>query len=59
LHRREIKRMSSGSRFLATVLAGIVWIYAGFSVASGPLAAKAITPAVPGAAVKGTLPTQR
>jgi hypothetical protein len=38
--------MSAGSRFVATVLAGIVWIYAGLSVASGPLATKAITPAV-------------
>jgi hypothetical protein len=38
--------MSAGSRFLATVVAGIVWIIAGFSVASGPLAPKAITPAV-------------
>ena len=38
--------MSAGSRLLATVLAGIVWVFAGFSVASGPLASKAITPAV-------------
>jgi hypothetical protein len=38
--------MSAGSRFLATVLAGIVWVFAGFSVASGSLASKAITPAV-------------
>jgi hypothetical protein len=38
--------MSAGSRFLATVLAGIVWIFAGFSVASGALASKAITPSV-------------
>jgi len=44
--------MSAGSRFLATVLAGIVWIFAGFTVASGPLATKAITPAVLGAAAK-------
>ena len=44
--------MNAGSRFLATVLAGIVWIFAGFSVASGPLAAKAITPKVLGAAAK-------
>jgi len=47
--------MSAGSRFLATVLAGIVWIFAGFSVASGPLAAKAITPTVLDAAVKCSL----
>ena len=38
--------MSAGSRILATVLAGIVWVFAGFSVASGPLASKAITPTV-------------
>jgi hypothetical protein len=38
--------MSAGSRFLATVLAGIVWVFAGFSVASGPLASKAIAPPV-------------
>jgi hypothetical protein len=38
--------MSAGSRLLATMLAGIVWIFAGFSVASGALASKAITPAV-------------
>jgi hypothetical protein len=37
--------MSAGSRLLATVLAGIVWVFAGFSVASGPLASKAIAPA--------------
>jgi hypothetical protein len=47
--------MSSASRFLAVVLAGIVWIFAGFTIASGPLAAKAITPAVLGAAVKCSL----
>jgi hypothetical protein len=50
--------MSLGSRLLAVALAGIVWIYTGFAVASGPLAAKAITPAVLGAAVKCSLPTQ-
>jgi hypothetical protein len=38
--------MSAGSRLLATVLAGIAWVIAGFSVASGPLASKAITPAM-------------
>lgn len=42
--------MSAGSRFLATVLAGIVWVFAGFTVASGPLVTKAITPTVLGAA---------
>jgi hypothetical protein len=43
--------MSAGSRFLATVVAGVVWIIAGFSVASGPMVPKAITPAVLDAAV--------
>jgi poly(3-hydroxybutyrate) depolymerase len=38
--------MSAGSRILATIIAGIVWIFAGLSVASGPLATQAITPAV-------------
>jgi hypothetical protein len=49
--------MSFGSRLLAVVLAGIVWIFTGFAVASGPLATKAITPTVLGAAVKAGLPT--
>jgi hypothetical protein len=44
--------MTAASRFLATLLAGIVWVFAGFAVASGPLATKAITPAVLGAAAK-------
>jgi len=38
--------MHAGSRFAATVLAGIVWILAGLTVASGSLVPKAITPAV-------------
>jgi hypothetical protein len=38
--------MNAGSRILATIIAGIVWIFAGLSVASGPLATQAITPAV-------------
>jgi hypothetical protein len=38
--------MRAGSRILATIVAGIVWVFAGLSVASGPLATKAITPAV-------------
>ena len=46
--------MSAGSRFLATVLAGIVWIFAGLSVASGPLVTKAITPTVLGVAANCT-----
>jgi hypothetical protein len=37
--------MHAGSRILATIVAGIVWIFAGLSVASGPLATQAITPA--------------
>jgi hypothetical protein len=48
--------MNVWSRFLATALAGIVWMFAGFSVASGPLAAKAITPAVLGVAAKCAAP---
>jgi hypothetical protein len=47
--------MGAGSRFLATVLAGIVWIFAGFTVASGSLASKAITPAVLDAAANRVL----
>jgi hypothetical protein len=46
--------MSAGSRFLATVLAGIVWVFAVFSIASGPLVTKAITPTVLGAAANCT-----
>ena len=38
--------MRAGSRFLATLVAAIVWIYAGMSVASRPLAQQAITPSV-------------
>jgi len=38
--------MRAGSRFLAVVVASIVWIYAGMSVASRPLAQQAITPTV-------------
>jgi hypothetical protein len=49
--------MSAGSRLLATVLAGIVWVFAGFSVASGSLASKAITPAVLDAAASVRLVT--
>jgi hypothetical protein len=37
--------MRAGSRFLALVLASAVWIYAGMSAASRPLALQAITPA--------------
>jgi hypothetical protein len=37
--------MRAGSRFLAVVLASIVWVYAGMTVASRPLALQAITPA--------------
>jgi hypothetical protein len=38
--------MRVSSRILATVLAAIVWIYAGMSVASRPAAQQAITPSV-------------
>jgi ABC-type anion transport system duplicated permease subunit len=38
--------MRAGSRFLAVVVASVVWIYAGMSVASRPVAQKAITPSV-------------
>ncbi len=44
--------MRVASRIAATILAGIVWIYAGFSVSPSPLAQTAITPAVLNAAVK-------
>jgi hypothetical protein len=37
--------MRAASRLLATALAAIVWAFAGITVASGPLAPKAITPA--------------
>ncbi len=50
--------MSAASRLLATLIAGIVWTIAGFTVASGPLATKAITPAVLGAAAKCVPSTQ-
>ena len=39
--------MRLGSRLLAVFLAAVVWIYAGMSVASGPVAQQAITPSVP------------
>jgi ABC-type anion transport system duplicated permease subunit len=38
--------MRVSSRILATVLAAVVWIYAGMSVASRPAAQQAITPSV-------------
>jgi hypothetical protein len=38
--------MRAGSRFLGVLLAAIVWIYAGLSVASRPVAQQAITPSV-------------
>jgi hypothetical protein len=43
--------MRAGSRLLAVLLAGIVWVYAGMTVASGPVAKKAITPSALDAAV--------
>jgi hypothetical protein len=51
--------MTAKSRFLATILAGIVWIIAGLSVASGPLANKAITPTVLDAAASVAVPHHR
>jgi hypothetical protein len=47
--------MRTGSRILATIVAGIVWIFAGLSVASGPLATQAIAPAVLDVAASCTL----
>lgn len=44
--------MTPGSRLIATALAGIAWVYAGLSIASGPLMHKAIAPAVLYAAAK-------
>ena len=38
--------MRPGSRALAVLLAAVVWIYAGVSVASRPMAHQAITPSV-------------
>jgi hypothetical protein len=38
--------MRASSRFLAVLLAAAVWIYAGMSVASRPMAHQAITPSV-------------
>jgi ABC-type anion transport system duplicated permease subunit len=38
--------MRMGSRLLAVLLAAVVWIYAGMSVASRPVAQQAITPSV-------------
>jgi len=36
--------MRASSRLIATALAVVVWIFAGYSVASGPAAFKAIAP---------------
>jgi hypothetical protein len=38
--------MRGGSRVIATFVAAVVWIYAGMSVASRPVAQQAITPSV-------------
>jgi len=38
--------MRPGSRVLAVLLAAVVWIYAGVSVASRPMAHQAIAPSV-------------
>jgi hypothetical protein len=47
--------MRAGSRFLATLFAAVVWIFAGLSVAPGPVAQQAITPSVLGAAASCAL----
>jgi hypothetical protein len=47
--------MRPGSRFLATLFAAIVWVYAGMSVASRPVAQQAITPSVLGVAASCAL----
>jgi hypothetical protein len=49
------RQMRAGSRFLAVIVASAVWIYAGMSVASRPLAQQAITPAVLDVAASCTL----
>jgi hypothetical protein len=38
--------MRTSNRFLATLFAAVVWVYAGMSVASRPVAQQAITPSV-------------
>jgi len=47
--------MRPGSRALAVLLAAVVWIYAGVSVASRPMAHQAITPSVLDAAASSAL----
>jgi len=39
--------MRPSSRFIATLIAVIVWSTAGYAVASGPLAYKATSPGMP------------
>lgn len=48
--------MSVWTRVLAILIVGTVWTFAAFTVASGPLAAKAIAPAALDAAVKCVMP---
>jgi len=43
--------MRAGSRFFAVILAATVWIFAGMSVASRPVAFQALTPSALDAAV--------
>jgi hypothetical protein len=45
--------MRASSRLFAVLLAAAVWIYAGLSVASRPVAQQAITPSVLDVAVSG------
>ena len=47
--------MRAGSRVVAVLLAAAVWIYAGMSVASRPVAQQAITPSVLDAAASCVL----
>jgi hypothetical protein len=47
--------MRPGSRAFAVLLAAVVWIYAGVSVASRPMAYQAITPSVLDAAASTVL----
>jgi hypothetical protein len=46
------------NRFIATVVAVAVWAAAGYAVASGPQAYKAIAPAVPDVAAVCSRPLQ-
>jgi hypothetical protein len=47
--------MRAGSRVVAVLLAAAVWIYAGMSVATSPVAQQVSTPSVLGAAASCVL----